>query len=95
MSITKQTVKKISKLARIASNEKFEKSMIKDLNSILKFVDQLNELKIDNVEPLASVVNQELIQREDKIEMKNTKEDILSNSPEKNTDFYVVPKVIE
>lgn len=95
MSITKQTVKKISKLARIASNEKFEELMIKDLNSILKFVDQLNELKIDNVEPLASVVNQELIQREDKIEMKNTKEDILSNSPEKNTDFYVVPKVIE
>jgi aspartyl-tRNA(Asn)/glutamyl-tRNA(Gln) amidotransferase subunit C len=95
MSITKQTVKKISKLARIASNEKFEESMIKDLNSILKFMDQLNELKIDNVEPLASVVNQELIQREDKIEMKNTKVDILSNSPEKNTDFYVVPKVIE
>ena len=50
MSITKDTVKKISKLSRIASNEKFEENMIKDLNSILKFVEQLNEVNIDNVE---------------------------------------------
>ena len=46
MSITKDTVKKISKLSRIASNEKFEENMIKDLNAILKFVEQLNEVKI-------------------------------------------------
>ena len=46
MSINKETVKKISKLSRIASNEQFEDSMIKDLNSILTFVEQLNELNI-------------------------------------------------
>lgn len=95
MSITKDTVKKISKLSRIASNDKFEENMIKDLNSILKFVDQLNEVKIDNVEPLASTVEQELIKRDDQVNIMNEKKDILSNSPEDNEDFYVVPKVIE
>ena len=95
MSITKDTVKKISKLSRIASNDKFEENMIKDLNSILKFVDQLNEVKIDNVEPLASTVEQELIKRDDQVKFMNEKKDILLNSPEDNEDFYVVPKVIE
>ena len=95
MSITKDTVKKISKLSRIASNEKFEDNMIKDLNAILKFVEQLNEVKIDNIEPLNSTVDQELVKRDDKVCLMNGKKDILSNSPEDNDDFYVVPKVIE
>ena len=95
MSITKDTVKKISKLSRIASNEKFEDNMIKDLNAILEFVEQLNEVKIDNVEPLNSTVDQELIKRDDTVSLMNEKKDILSNSPEDNDDFYVVPKVIE
>jgi aspartyl-tRNA(Asn)/glutamyl-tRNA(Gln) amidotransferase subunit C len=95
MSITKDTVKKISKLSRIASNEKFEDNMIKDLNAILKFVEQLNEVKIDNVEPLNSTVDQELIKRDDTVSLMNKKKDILSNSPDDNDDFYVVPKVIE
>lgn len=95
MSITKDTVKKISKLSRIASNDKFEENMIKDLSSILKFVDQLNEVKIDNIEPLASTVDQELIKRDDQVRIMNEKKDVLLNSPEDNEDFYVVPKVIE
>ena len=95
MTINKETVKKISKLSRIASNEEFETSMIKDLNSILKFVEQLNELDIKNIEPLSSVVDQKLLQREDVVKKTNEKEDILKNSPNKNKDYFVVPKVIE
>ena len=95
MTINKATVKKISKLARIASNEQFEDSMIKDLNSILKFVEQLNELNIKNIEPLSSVVEQKLFQREDIVKIMNEKEDILKNSPDKNENYFVVPKVIE
>ena len=95
MTINKETVKKISKLSRIASNEEFETSMIKDLNSILKFVEQLNELDIKNIEPLSSVVYQKLFQREDVVKKTNEKEDILKNSPNKNKDYFVVPKVIE
>jgi aspartyl-tRNA(Asn)/glutamyl-tRNA(Gln) amidotransferase subunit C len=95
MSINKETVKKISKLSRIASNEQFEDSMIKDLNSILKFVEQLNELNIKNIEPLSSVVEQKLFQREDVVKIMNEKEDVLKNSPDKNENYFVVPKVIE
>ena len=95
MSINKETVKKISKLSRIASNEQFEHSMIKDLNSILKFVEQLNELNIKNIEPLSSVVEQKLFQREDVVKKMNEKEDVLKNSPDKNENYFVVPKVIE
>jgi aspartyl-tRNA(Asn)/glutamyl-tRNA(Gln) amidotransferase subunit C len=95
MSINKETVKKISKLSRIASNEQFEDSMIKDLNSILKFVEQLNELNIKNIEPLSSVVEQKLFQREDVVKIMNKKEDVLKNSPDKNENYFVVPKVIE
>ena len=69
--------------------------MIKDLNSILKFVEQLNEIKIEKVEPLASTVEQELIKRDDIVKLMNEKKDILVNSPVDNEDFYVVPKVIE
>ena len=83
MSINKETVKKISKLSRIASNEQFEDSMIKDLNSILTFVEQLNELNIKNIEPLSSVVEQKLFQREDVVKIMNEKEDVLKNSPHK------------
>jgi aspartyl-tRNA(Asn)/glutamyl-tRNA(Gln) amidotransferase subunit C len=95
MSINKETVKKISKLSRIASNEQFEDSMIKDLNSILTFVEQLNELNIKNIEPLSSVVEQKLFQREDVVKIMNKKEDVLKNSPHKNENYFVVPKVIE
>ena len=95
MPITKDTVKKISTLARISTNSKFEEEMIKDLNSIIKFVDQLNELNIDNIEPLSSVVNEDVTLRDDKTQKINFKDDILKNSPENNENYYVVPKVIE
>jgi len=95
MTINKEAVKKISKLSRIASNDEFETSMIKDLNTILKFVDQLNEVDTKDTEPLSSVVEQKLFQREDVVKKMNEKEEILKNSPSKNENYFVVPKVIE
>ena len=95
MTINKEAVKKISKLSRIASNDEFETSMIKDLNTILKFVDQLNEVDTKDIEPLSSVVEQKLFQREDVVKKINEKEEILKNSPNKNENYFVVPKVIE
>ena len=95
MTINKEAVKKISKLSRIASNDEFETSMIKDLNTILKFVDQLNEVDTKDTEPLSSVVEQKLFQREDVVKKMNEKEEVLKNSPNKNENYFVVPKVIE
>lgn len=95
MTINKEAVKKISKLSRIASNDEFEASMIKDLNTILNFVDQLNEVDTKETEPLSSVVEQKLFQREDMVKKMNEKEEVLKNSPNKNENYFVVPKVIE
>ena len=95
MTIDLKTVKHISKLSRISIEEEKAKRLTNDLNSIFKFIEKLNELKTSKTEPLTSVAETTLKLRKDKIETKNIREDILKNSPEKNKDFFVVPKVVE
>ena len=95
MTIDLKTVKHISKLSRISIDEEKAKKLSKDLNSIFKFIEKLNELDTKNVEPLTSIVQKNLKLRKDQIQSKNIREDILKNSPENNKDFFVVPKVVE
>ena len=95
MTIDLKTVKHISKLSRISIEEEKAKRLTNDLNSIFKFIEKLNELDTSKTEPLTSVAETTLRLRKDKIESKNIREDILKNSPEKNKDFFVVPKVVE
>ena len=95
MTIDLKTVKHISKLSRISIEEEKAKRLTNDLNSIFKFIEKLNELDTSKTDPLTSVSETTLKLREDKILSKNIREDILKNSPEKNKDFFVVPKVIE
>ncbi len=95
MTIDLKTVKHISKLSRISIEEERAKRLTNDLNSIFKFIEKLNELDTSKTEPLTSVAETTLKLRKDKIESKNIREDILKNSPEKNKDFFVVPKVVE
>ena len=95
MSIDLKTIKHISKLSRISVDEKKAEKLAGDLNSIFKFIEKLNELKTDKVEPLTSVAETSLRFRSDEVKSKNIREEILKNSPEKNQDFFVVPKVVE
>ena len=95
MTIDHKTVKHVSKLSRISIDDKKAKKLSKDLNSIFKFIEKLNELDTKNVEPLTSIVQKKLKLRKDQIKSKNIREDILKNSPENNKDFFVVPKVVE
>ena len=95
MSINKDTIKKISKLARISVTNEETDRLEKDLNSILKFVEQLKELNTDQIAPIASVSDQPLTMNKDEIRKINEKEEILKNAPEKNSNYYIVPKVIE
>ena len=95
MTIDLKTVKHISKLARISLEEKKAEKLAKDMNAIFEFIEKLNELKTENVEPLTSIAETTLRFREDKIMSDNIREKILKNSPEKNEDFFVVPKVVE
>ena len=95
MSIDKDKIKNVSKLAMISVDEKKIDSLTKDLNSIFKFIEKLNELNTDNVEPLSSILNEPLRSRKDEINDGKIREKILKNSPQKNEEFFVVPKVIE
>ena len=95
MSIDKDTVKHISKLARISLDEKKISSLSKDLSSIMKFIEKLNELNTDKTIPLTSIINASLKSRKDEVKDGKIRDQILKNSPEKNEEFYVVPKVIE
>ena len=95
MSIDKDTVKHISKLARISLDENKVESLSKDLTSIMKFIEKLNKLNTDNVKPHTSIVNASLKSRNDEIKDGKIREQILKNSPESNEEFFVVPKIIE
>ena len=95
MSIDKDTVKHISKLARISFDEKKINNLVKDLSSIMKFIEKLNELNTDKTTPLTSIINASLKPREDEVKEGKIRDQILKNSPEKNEEFFVVPKVVE
>ena len=95
MTIDLKTVKHISKLARISVDEEKANKLASDLNSIFEFIEKLNELKTENVEPLTSIAETTLKFREDEIRSENIREKILKNSPSDNEDFFVVPKVVE
>ena len=95
MTIDLKTIKHISKLSRISVDETKAEKLADDLNSIFKFIEKLNELKTDDVEPLTSVAETTLRLREDEVKSENIKEEIIKNSPKDNKDFFVVPKVVE
>ena len=95
MAIDKEKIIHISKLARISLDKKKTEALAKDLSSIFKFIEQLNELNTDKIEPLSSILNEPLRSRQDLINDGKIREKILKNSPKKNEEFFVVPKVIE
>ena len=95
MTIDLKTIKHIAKLSRISLEDEKAKKLATDLSSIFEFIEKLNELKTDDVEPLTSIAETTLRFRNDKITSENIREKILKNSPEKNDDFFVVPKVVE
>ena len=95
MTINLKTVKHISKLSRISIDDNKAKKLTNDLNSIFSFIEKLNELDTKNTEPLTSIAETRLKLRKDEIKSQNIRDDILKNSPDKNKDFFVVPKVVE
>ncbi len=95
MTINLKTIKHISKLSRISVDDEKANKLAGDLNSIFDFIEKLNELNTDNVEPLTSVAETTLKLRADEVKSENIRDQILKNSPEENEDFFVVPRVVE
>ena len=95
MKLDTNTINKIAKLARIRLSENEAKEMLKDMNSILDWVEQLNEVNTDKVEPLTNISSSALSQREDEANDINSSDEILQNSPDKLEGYFAVPKVVE
>ena len=95
MTIDLKTVKHIAKLSRISIEDEKAKKLAGDLNSIFEFIEKLNKINTDKVEPLTSIAETTLKLRKDEVKSENIRDQILKNSPNENKDFFVVPKVVE
>jgi aspartyl-tRNA(Asn)/glutamyl-tRNA(Gln) amidotransferase subunit C len=95
MAIDAATVRKVAKLARIAEPEEKLEPLAKELNGILAWIEQLNEVDTDGVEPMASAVAVRLPLRDDVVTEGGDVEKVLSNAPKRTGNFFVVPKVVE
>ena len=95
MSVDQATVKRVAKLSRIAITDERAESMRDELNTILGFVEQLNEVNVDGVEPMTSVVDMDMRKRVDGVTDGNKAADIVANAPVTEDNFFMVPKVVE
>ena len=95
MSVDLTTVKRVAKLARIAVSDDQAEVLSGELNTILGFVEQLNEVNVSGVDPMTSVVEATMRLREDAVTDGNKADDIVANSPLSEDHFFMVPKVIE
>lgn len=95
MSVDAATVKRIGRLARIRIEEDEVATYQDELNVILGFVEQLNEVDISDVEPMTSVMPMSLRRREDKVTDGDVADRVVKNAPLSEDNFFMVPKVVE
>jgi aspartyl-tRNA(Asn)/glutamyl-tRNA(Gln) amidotransferase subunit C len=95
MSVDNSTVARIARLARIHVPEDRQETLAAELNGILDWIEELNEVDTDRVEPIASVTGHSLPRREDVVSDGNRVDEVLANVPETASGFFVVPKVVE
>ncbi len=95
MSIDKDTARKVAHLARIRVAEDDLPALADEFNKILGFIEQLNEVNVDGIEPMTSVTPQRLFRREDVVTDGGMPEKVLKNAPDAREGFFAVPKVVE
>ncbi|SBW15746.1 aspartyl/glutamyl-tRNA amidotransferase subunit C [Brucella sp. 10RB9215] len=95
MSVDISTVKRVAHLARIAVSEDDAECMTGELNAILGFVEQLNEVDVEGIEPMTSVTPMKMRMREDKVTDGGIAAAVVANAPVTEDNFFVVPKVVE
>ncbi len=95
MSMDKNTVYKIARLARLKIEDNEAEMFSQQLGNILDWVEQLGEVDTDNVKPLANVVDIVPKMRADIVNDGGKQEDVLANAPDEQQGYFVVPKVVE
>ncbi|MEE2692802.1 MAG: Asp-tRNA(Asn)/Glu-tRNA(Gln) amidotransferase subunit GatC [Pseudomonadota bacterium] len=99
MAVDKDTVRKVARLARLAVPEERLEPLAGELNGILKWIEQLNEVDVEGVEAMTSTVDMQLPMREDVLQSGPTgggqPDNVVANAPKTEDHFFVVPKVVE
>lgn len=95
MSIDTETAARVAKLARIRVEPEDLPALAQEFNAILGFIEQLNELDVEDVEPMTSVTPMELKRRADEVTDGNRQDQVLANAPDAREGFFAVPKVVE
>jgi aspartyl-tRNA(Asn)/glutamyl-tRNA(Gln) amidotransferase subunit C len=95
MSVDKDTVRRIARLARIQVTEERLEPMVAELNGIFQWVEMLNEVRVEGVPAMTSVVAQKLRWRKDEVTDGNVADGLMRNAPDSEGNFFVVPKVVE
>jgi aspartyl-tRNA(Asn)/glutamyl-tRNA(Gln) amidotransferase subunit C len=95
MAVDKETVRRIARLGRLAVDEDQVAAMEAELNALLSWVEQLQEVDVEGVLPMTSVVEQRLKMRDDVVNDGGYADDLLKNAPQVEDRFFVVPKVVE
>lgn len=95
MSFNEQTIKTIANLARLRFPKEDEEKFMKDIDSILNWVEELKEVNIDGVEPLVSVTPRASAVRADEVTDGGLQTELMANAPESVQGFYEVPKMVE
>ena len=95
MSIDKDTARKVAHLARIAVKDEDLPKLAGELSAVLAFMEQLNEVDVDGVEPMTSVTPMRLVRRKDEVTGGNIQAQVLKNAPDAREGFFAVPKVVE
>jgi aspartyl-tRNA(Asn)/glutamyl-tRNA(Gln) amidotransferase subunit C len=95
MSVDLATVKRVAHLARIAVTDEDAERMTGELNAILGFVEQLDEVDVSGVEPMTSVIPMAMRKRDDVVTDGDKADDIVANAPASAENFFLVPKVVE
>jgi aspartyl-tRNA(Asn)/glutamyl-tRNA(Gln) amidotransferase subunit C len=95
MSVDQQTVKRVARLARLKVKDEDVPKLERELNAILGFIEQLNEVDVTGVEPLTSVVTMKMKMRKDAVTDGHYPAKITANAPAQEDAFFMVPRVIE
>ncbi len=95
MSVTRDDVRKVARLSRIAVSEDRLEPLAAELSAILDWIEQLNEVDVEGVEPMTSVVELALARREDVVTDGDRQAEVLANAPRADDGFFVVPKSVE
>lgn len=95
MSIDTQTAARVAKLARIKVEDDALPALAQEFNAILGFIEQLEEVDVDGVEPMVSVTPMRLKRRQDVVTDGDQQDKVLANAPDAREGFFAVPKVVE